>query len=122
MPFFIPPTSLQVAKNIAKQGGIGGVRRKSKVVYWCRMKLDNIGFCRILRLLSGRKSPKLSNSGRILPERDNDLKCPCQNVSNNCKSGDFQRICRFDEWVFCTYYLPNYRRFQALWMQFNMPL
>ena len=74
MRFFIPPTSLQVAKNIAKQGEIGGMRRKSKAVFWYRLKLDNFGVCRTLRISPGQKSPKLYNSGWILPERGNDLK------------------------------------------------
>ncbi len=50
------------------------MRRKSKAVFWYRLKLDNFGVCRTLRISPGQKSPKLSNSGWMLPERGNDLK------------------------------------------------
>ena len=66
------PSKLQ--KTIAKQGENGGMRRKTKAVFWCRLKLDNFGICHYLCILSGPKSPKLSNWGWILPKRSNDLK------------------------------------------------
>ena len=69
----IPPSC---KKSLRNKGKWGGKRRKSKAIIWCRLKSDNFGVCCILRLLSWWKSPKLSNSGWILPEGGNDLKSP----------------------------------------------